>query len=97
MLVTSGSARPIIARMRRSHVGWRPRTLREHVPNRHVLLFRRRMLGPPAGVLRMPRPMMNPLLILQSSLRIVTTLHQRIKLKAKSTGIRTWSMSLRWR
>ena len=97
MLAASGSARPIIARTRRSYVGWRPRTLRERVLNLHVLIFLGRMLGQPTVVLRMDQPMMNPLLFLQSSLRIVTTLHPRIKLKARSTAIRTWSMSLRWR
>ena len=97
MQVMSGSSRPISARTRRSYAGWRPRTLRERVLNLHVLIFLGRMLGSPAGVLRMPRPMMNPLPILQSLLRIVTALHQRIKLKARSTEIRTWSMSLRWR
>ena len=70
---------------------------RERVLHLHVLIFLGRMLGQPMAMLRMDQPMVNPSLILQSNLRIVATLHPRIKLKAKPTEIRTWSMSLWWR
>ena len=66
-----------------------------HVQSRdlHVLIFLGLMLSQPMAMLRMGQPMVNP----SSNLRIVTTLHPLLKLKAKSIVIRTWSMSLRWR
>ena len=66
---------------------------RERVLHLHVLLFLGLMLSQPMAMLRMGQPMVNP----SSNLRIVTTLHPLLKLKARSTEIRTWSMSLRWR
>ena len=66
---------------------------RERVLHLHVLIFLGLMLSQPMAMLRMGQPMVNP----SSNLRIVTTLHPLLKLKAKSTEIRTWSMSLWWR
>ena len=66
---------------------------RERVLHLHVLIFLGLMLSQPMAMLRMGQPMVNPL----SNLRIVTALHPLLKLKAKSTEIRTWSMSLQWR
>ena len=66
---------------------------RERVLHLHVLIFLGLMLSQPMAMLRMGQPMVNPL----SNLRIVTTLHPRIKLKVKPIEIRTWSMSLWWR
>ena len=66
---------------------------RERVLHLHVLLFLGLMLSQPMAMLRMGQPMVNP----SSNLRIVTTLHPLLKLKARSTEIRTWSMSLQWR
>ena len=66
---------------------------RERVLHLHVLLFLGLMLSQPMAMLRMGQPMVNP----SSNLRIVTTLHPLLKLKAKSTEIKTWSMSLWWR
>ena len=70
---------------------------RERVLHLHVLIFLGLMLSQPMAMLRMGQPMVNPSSTLQSNLRIVTTLHPLIKLKAKPTEIRTWSMSLWWR
>ena len=70
---------------------------RERVLHLHVLIFLGLMLSQPMVMLRMGQPMVNPSFILQSTLRIVTTLHPLIKLKVKPTEIRTWSMSLWWR
>ena len=66
---------------------------RERVLHLHVLIFLGLMLSQPMAMLRMGQPMVNP----SSNLRIVTTLHPLLKLKAKSIEIRTWSMSLWWR
>ena len=66
---------------------------RERVLHLHVLIFLGLMLSQPMAMLRMGQPMVNPL----SNLRIVTTLHPLLKLKARSTEMRTWSMSLQWR
>ena len=70
---------------------------RERAPHLHVLIFLGLMLSQPMAMLRMGQPMVNPSFILQSTLRIVTTLHPLIKLKVRPTEIRTWSMSLWWR
>ena len=70
---------------------------RERVLRLHVLIFLGLMLSQPMAMLRMGQPMVNPSSILQSNLRIVTTLYPLIKLKVKPTEIRTWSMSLWWR
>ena len=66
---------------------------RERVLHLHVLIFLGLMLSQPMAMLRMGQPMVNP----SSTLRIVTTLHPLLKLKAKLIEIRTWSMSLWWR
>ena len=70
---------------------------RERVLHLHVLIFLGLMLSQPMVMLRMGQPMVNPSFSLQSTLRIVTTLHPLIKLKVRPTEIRTWSMSLWWR
>ena len=70
---------------------------RERVLHLHVLIFLGLMLSQPMAMLRMGQPMVNPSFILQSTLRIVTTLHPLIKLNVRPTEIRTWSMSLWWR
>ena len=67
---------------------------RERVLHLHVLIFLGPMLSQPMAMLRMGQPMVNPSLSLQSTLRIVTTLHPLLKLTAKVIEIRTWSMSL---